>query len=172
MAIDKLLREQSGIRLDIGCGANKQEGFVGMDMRPFEDVDIVHDINVHPWPLPDESVVLAICSHLVEHIPPVMVSPEGTRFPFIEFMDEVWRVLIVGGEFAISAPHGRSTGYLWDPTHCNPLDRMTWAYFDPEDPSGFYGFYHPKPWKIKKLYSNPLINMEVALVKREVVNGE
>ena len=32
-----------GIQLDIGCGSNKQKGFVGMDKRDIAGVDIVHD---------------------------------------------------------------------------------------------------------------------------------
>jgi len=68
--IQSLLNQQSGIRLDIGCGANKNPGFVGMDIRPLPDVDIVQDVEEFPWPLPDESVLMAVCSHVVEHINP------------------------------------------------------------------------------------------------------
>lgn len=109
--IENLLKERSGIRLDIGCGGNKTPGFVGMDLRSLDGVDIVHDVESYPWPLPDESVLCAVASHLVEHIMPA-------RFGFINFMNEVWRVLKVGGEFAIATPHGYSPGYLQDPTHC------------------------------------------------------
>ena len=31
------------IRLDVGCGSNKQHGYVGMDIRKIKGVDIVHD---------------------------------------------------------------------------------------------------------------------------------
>ena len=34
------LASHSGIRLDIGCGANKQPNFVGIDLRPLPGVDI------------------------------------------------------------------------------------------------------------------------------------
>ena len=52
-AVEELIEKQSGIRLDIGCGANKAPGFVGMDMRALPGVDIVHDVEQYPWPLPD-----------------------------------------------------------------------------------------------------------------------
>lgn len=172
-SITALLAESAGIRLDIGCGANKQEGFVGLDMQPLEGVDIVWDVNLHPWPLPDGCALVAMCSHLVEHIPPCIVTAEGTRWPFLEFMDEVWRILRPGGEFAISCPHGFSSGFLQDPTHCNPINEATWAYFDPEEPRTqglLYGFYRPKPWRIKHLSWSPAANIEVVLVKREVPN--
>ena len=74
---------------------------------------------MHPWPLPDACVIQAICSHVVEHIPPTVVTDSGTRFPFIEFMDEVWRIMMPDGQFAISLPYGTSAGMLQDPTHVN-----------------------------------------------------
>jgi SAM-dependent methyltransferase len=165
-AIEVLLKERGGIRLDIGCGVNKNQGFVGMDIQPLEGVDIIWDWNKRPWPLPDECVLMAVASHVVEHIPPVSIVGDETKFPFVEFMDEVWRVLKVGGEFALVCPHGNSQGYLQDPTHVNSLNETTWVYFDPEHPTGFYRFYKPKPWKIKFLSWDPSANIEVVLVKR------
>ena len=111
MNIDELLQQNSGIRLDIGCGASKQPNFVGIDVRPLEGVDIVHDLECLPWPLPDECVLVAVCSHVVEHINP-------HRFGFVNFMNELWRVMKPGGEIAIACPHGSSQGFLQDPTHC------------------------------------------------------
>lgn len=167
--ITALLNKHSGIRLDIGCGANKQPGFVGMDIRPLDGVDIVQDLTRFPWPLPDDSVLVAMSSHVVEHIPPVAIGPDGTWFPFVRFMDEVWRVLRPDGEFAIACPHGYSSGYLQDPTHCNAINEATWAYFDPLEPNTggmLYHIYKPKPWKIKYLSWSPAANMEVVLIKR------
>lgn len=157
-----VLATRSGIQLDIGCGAHPQPGFVGMDIRPLPEVDIVHDIESYPWPLPDNSVVRAMASHLVEHIHPA-------RFGFIRFMDEVWRVLQPGAQFLIATPHGRSEGYLQDPTHCNPCNEITWFYFDPLDPhndGGLWSIYQPRPWRIQHLTWDPSANIEVVLAKR------
>lgn len=154
-----------GIQLDIGCGANKQPGWVGMDIRELPGVDIVHDINVHPWPLPDGCALRAMASHLVEHIPPVMIVDGRTRFLVIEFMNEVWRIMKTGGQFAIAVPHGSSQGFLQDPTHCNPCNEATWAYFSPGHPSGLWTIYQPKPWRIAHLSWSPAANVEVILEK-------
>jgi SAM-dependent methyltransferase len=162
--IESLITEQQGIRLDIGCGENKNPGFVGMDIRALDGVDIVHDVEAFPWPLPDDSVLSAVCSHVVEHINP-------HNFGFINFMDEVWRVMKVGGDFAISCPHGSSQGFLQDPTHCNALNETTWTYFDPYEPRAqgvLYSIYRPKPWRIKFLSWSPVANIEVVLVKRSL----
>jgi hypothetical protein len=171
MDIYELLKHKAAIRLDIGCGEVKQSpDWFGIDIRDIPGIDLVWDVNKHPWPLPDECASVAVCSHLVEHIPPVMFREDGPPwFPFIEFMNEVWRVMKYDGEFAIACPHGSSQLYLQDPTHCNPCNETTWAYFDPlESKSGgmLFRFYKPKPWRIKALSYDPSANIEVVLVKR------
>lgn len=160
----KIPQDKQGIRLDIGCGASKNPGFVGIDMLPLKGVDIVHDLEEFPWPLPDESVLTATASHVLEHINP-------HKGVFIRFMDEVWRVLKPNGQFAFVVPHASSHGYAQDPTHVNMINETTMHYFDP-DPEGanigqaLYGFYRPKPWKIERQYYSPEGNLEVLLTKR------
>lgn len=162
--IKKLLADKGGIRLDIGCGANKNPGFVGIDILTLPGVDIVHDLETFPWPLPDECAIIATASHVLEHINP-------HKGVFIKFMNEIWRVMKPHAQFAFVVPHGESPGYIQDPTHCNMLNETTMHYFDP-DPEGaglhgqLYGFYRPKPWKIVKQYFSYQGNLEVLLEKR------
>ncbi len=164
-SVEELIARHSGIHLDIGCGASKQEGFVGMDIRSLPGVDIVHDWNDMPWPLPDESCKLVMASHVVEHVNPA----DGH---FIRWMDEVWRIAKYGGRLVISCPHGSSQGFLQDPTHINACNEATWAYFTPENP--LYTIYKPKPWKLDFLTFDPSANIEVALtkIKEEGDNGQ
>ena len=152
----ELINERKGIRLDIGCGHVKHSGFIGMDKQELPPVDIVHDWEVYPWPLPDECVTVAIVSNVIEHIDP---SNGG----FIRWMDELWRVCKPGAEVAIVHPHGSSQYYLQDPTHCNPRNQDTWWYFDPE--SILYLQYRPRPWHVKERFWSPASNVEIALVK-------
>jgi hypothetical protein len=149
----------AGIQLDIGCGAQKQPGYVGMDKRALPGVDVVHDWNVYPWPFPDESVLRVVAAHVVEHVSPI----DGN---FIRWMDEVWRICKPDAQVAIVTPHGLSVGYMADPTHCNPCNEVTWSYFDPLDPRDAYKHYRPWPWAIQMLTWSPEANIEVLLVKR------
>ena len=172
------LDKYSGIKLDVGCGANKQPGWVGMDMLPLDGVDIVHDLLDIPWPLEDESVLAAMTSHVMEHVPKTQVILDDGKFktihPFIMVMDEVWRVMKPDGHFMIAVPHGASPGFLQDPTHTSQVNENTFAYFDPEAFDGLlYNFYKPKPWKIKvdgrgepQIFFDPSGNVEVVLIKR------
>lgn len=164
--IKQLLKTKSGIRLDIGGGANPNPGFVNIDILPLKEVDIVWDLEEFPWPLPDESVLTASASHVLEHINP-------HKGVFIKFMDEVWRVLKPDAQFLFVVPHASSPGYQQDPTHINMINETTMHYFDP-DPEhnnigeSLYQFYRPKPWKIIQQYWNPAGNLEVALRKRRM----
>lgn len=156
--IAQLIKDKQGIRLDIGCGDNKQQGFVGMDIRPGKQVDIVHDVEKFPWPLPDECTIIAMASHLLEHIEPhntdsrtrglikllsdkKLISEEeiaeyiGEPDPgpiFMRFMDEVWRIMKPGGQFMFTVPYAGSAGFWQDPTHCNGINQNTMIYFDPD----------------------------------------
>jgi len=162
MNIEKLIEEKGGISLDIGCGENKQGAeWVGMDIRELPGVEIVWDFEEFPWPLPDECVVRAIASHVVEHINP-------HKFGFINWMNEAWRVMKPNGQLALALPYWLSPGFAQDPTHCNPCNEHTWAYFDPEVGGGvLYNIYKPKPWKLEYISWNPVANMEVIMRKRD-----
>lgn len=144
--IKNLLKaREKGVVIDLGCGNNKQDpNAIGIDYEKYPAVDIVHNLEKYPWPLPDECAGALIASHVVEHI-----NPAGGNF--IKWMDEAWRILKVGGQLRIEMPYGVNEGYVQDPTHCNPCNERTWSYFDPlEDWAGgqLYGIYKPKPWKI------------------------
>lgn len=194
--VKKLLKEHQGIQLDIGGGLSPQPHFVNMDIRDLPTVDIVWHFEHFPWPLPDECCIRAMASHILEHInssfgdPRVyplielllkkkVITPAEAREHlgeyedtprFMRFMDEVWRIMKVGGQFMIAMPHGSSQGFLQDPTHVSARNESTWAYFDPLEPNTkgmLYAIYQPKPWRITNLSWSPAGNMEVILEKRQ-----
>jgi hypothetical protein len=136
---DKLLKSKQGIRLDVGCGDNKQPNCVGMDRRKRPGVDIVWDVQDLPWkPFPDECCTFILMSHLYEHIEPKYR---------IDVIDECWRIMKVDGELWIASPYYQSAGAYQDPTHYTCPTEASFTYFDPDYP--LYGVYKPKPWKLK-----------------------
>lgn len=158
---ESVIAAKRGIILDVGCGASKQPGAVGMDAQELPGVDFVHSWNEFPWPFEDESVLTIVASHVIEHVNPA----DGH---FLRWMDECHRVLKPGGQLAAVLPYGGSRGYWQDPTHSNGCNEDTWRYFDPEDPSGFYRFYRPKPWKLEHCTFHHNGNMEIVMRKRAI----
>ena len=154
------------MKLDIACGRHKDPGWTGIDIQHLPGVDIIHDLNLLPWPVESDSVDQAKAWHIVEHIPPVVVTLEGTRRPFIEFMDECWRVLKVGARIDIEHPRAGSDGYYHDPTHCNPVDEITWEHFDPS--YSRYQTYQPKPWRIIDLRWTILRDANVNVILEKI----
>lgn len=164
--ITQLLKNKNlGIKLDLGCGANKQgPDWFGIDARSNPGVDLVHDLESFPYPLPSGCASLAVAANVVEHINP-------HKGVFLKFMNEVWRLMRPDSEFLIATPYAGSPGYWQDPTHCNPCNEATWEYFDPLGPLSngeLYKVYRPLPWRIKLNTWNVSGGLEVCLVKRRI----
>ncbi len=112
------------LKLDLGCGTRKREGFLGVDRRKFDGVDIVHDLMVMPWPWDDNSVEEVYCSHLLEHLDHNRHNPERVRF-----MNELYRILKPGGKATIVTPHWASNRAYGDFTHADkPVSEMFFYY--------------------------------------------
>lgn len=170
--VKRLIKEHQGkrgVRIDLGCGDRKTPGFIGVDFRKTPMTDIVQDLESFPWKyIPDEIADVVMAAHVVEHINPA----QGI---FMRFMDEVWRITKVGGQFLASMPYAGSPGYWQDPTHVNGCTEITWTYFDPlaKDPrtgqlTHLYTLYRPKPWKIVNVSFQLEGGMEVLLEKRPI----
>jgi len=157
------IKQAQGIMLDIGCGENKQPNFVGMDKRKVKGVDVVHNLEDLPYPFEDDICLTIIGSHIWEHLKPWLT---------IDIMNELWRIMKVGGQLAFSLPYGWSYGFIQDPTHCNPTNEATWQYFDPRFP--LWQIYKPKPWMIEKGFPVWQVNgnMEVLLKKIREENAK
>lgn len=137
---EKLFQKARGIRLDVGCGAHKQKGYIGMDMVKHSCVDIVHDVQKFPWPVPDNSCHTILMSHIWEHIEP--------KYRF-EVMDECWRICRYDGQLLISCPYHGTFLEAAHPAHYMCPNEGTFQFFDPA-----YFFWHsccykkPLPWKL------------------------
>lgn len=116
------------LKLDLGCGENKREGFLGVDLLANADLQL--DLLKFPWPWKDGTIEEVWCSHFFEHIPGM------TR---IKFMDELWRILIAplegkpetGGRCTIIVPYWSSPRAIQDPSHqWPPVSENSFLYFN------------------------------------------
>jgi SAM-dependent methyltransferase len=156
------------IGLDLGCGPFKQEPiygmpFLGLDIDRHRGVDIVHDLQKFPWPIPSHSVQIVKASHVWEHIEP--------KYRF-KFMDECWRICRPGGQLWLSAPHAGSHLEAAHPAHYMCPNQWTFQFFDPD-----YQLWHscgckkPLPWKIMRNDPNLGGCIELILEPRKKPNG-
>lgn len=109
------------LKLDFGCGPHPREGFEGVDQFQFDNkVKYVMDVKTTPWPWADNSVAEAHASHFVEHL---------TGMERVKFVNELYRVLVPGGQCQIIVPHWASCRAYGDPTHQWPPVSEFWFYY-------------------------------------------
>jgi SAM-dependent methyltransferase len=95
-----------GAVLDVGCGSAKWPGATGLDVSPDTDADVVHDLDVFPYPLDDDSFDQVLMQDVIEHV----AEP-------IRLMEELHRVSRNGARIQLRTPHFSSILAYSDPTH-------------------------------------------------------
>lgn len=119
------------MKLDIGCGNRKREGYTGMDIANLPGVDIVCDIKQGLPMVKDNSVEEIYCAHVLEHI---------TNME--EVVKEFHRVLKAGGRLIIRVPHCFSPSAFGDPTHCRYFTYETFKNYDKSHTKAYYRDFH------------------------------
>lgn len=122
-------------KLDIGCGKNKREGFLGVDQYQMDNVDVVLNVvgkdkkgKFIPWPWEDNSIDEIYTSHFVEHLDLNKHNPER-----VWFMNEAFRVLKPGAKMTCITPHWASNRAYGDFTHADkPVSEMFFYYLKHE----------------------------------------
>lgn len=137
--------------LDLGCGKFPRNPYArgtlcGVDIRALEGNEAfdyrIANLSLDPIPWPNDSFGSVSAFDFIEHVPRVLPDGEGgTRFPFIELMNEAWRVLAPGGLFYALTPAFPHAAAFTDPTHVNIITAQTHEYFCGDSPLGrMYGF--------------------------------
>lgn len=102
------------MKLNLGCGSHKLDGFVNVDRSPHCAPDILHDLEAVPWPFETSSAAEIVLSHVLEHLGQV---PDV----YLAIIQELYRVCRPGALVRITVPHPRHDDYLGDPTHVRPI---------------------------------------------------
>ncbi len=126
--------------LDLGCGGKPRNPYSyemvsGIDLvaHPIKESGVeikTANLAIDEIPYPDGTFDSVSAFDFLEHIPRVLTGGEfGTRFPFIELMNEIWRVLKHNGVFYALTPGYPSKEVFIDPTHVNFITDGTHTYF-------------------------------------------
>lgn len=120
-------QEMQKTKLNLGCGNKHVEDAVNLDVTPDTSPDVVHNLNVRPWPFPDDSFDEVMAYDVIEHLDDVIAS-----------MEEIHRVCRDGAVVKITVPHFSSGNAFTDPTHRHYFSYFSFHYVTGEHNFSFY----------------------------------
>lgn len=113
------------MKLNLGSADLQIPGFKTVDIDPIYKPDFVADLS-KAWPWADNSVDEVYAKDVFEHLPDKRKT-----------MNELWRVLKIGGVATIIVPHATlGDGGHCDPTHCAYWTTSDFEYYTPFDGAG------------------------------------
>lgn len=106
------------MKLNLGCGFDKREGWLNVDNFPECEPDRTLDIEQVPWNLPTDGFEYVLMKHVLEHV--------GAQFDgFAAVMRELYRITQPDGIVEIHVPHVRHDTFWSDPTHVRAFTPLT-----------------------------------------------
>jgi hypothetical protein len=103
------------MKLNLGCGGQILPGYCNVDK--FGEPDLTWDLEILPWPWPDNAAEEVLLSHVLEHL-------GQTPGAFLAIMQELYRVCQKDALVKVIVPHPRSDLFLADPTHVRAITPM------------------------------------------------
>jgi hypothetical protein len=110
------------MRANLGCGANKLEGWLNVDKFATFEPDQRVDLESFPWPWRNDQFEEVMLTHVLEHLG---AHPDV----HIGVMKELWRVCTNGATVTIAVPDPRHDFFIGDPTHVRPITSLGLSLF-------------------------------------------
>lgn len=126
--------------LDFGCGKRKMAGSVGIDISSDTDADVVHNLNVFPYPFNDSEFDLVKADNVLEHLDDLL-----------KVMEELHRITRHGAEIKVIVPFFRSAYAFIDPTHRHFFTCRSFDYFDPDSEFNKLYKYSRAQFRVKRV---------------------
>lgn len=111
------------MKLNLGCGFRRKEGFLNVDSQAACNPDLVLDLEKFPWPWENDSVEEIYMSHVLEHL-------GSTPEIYLALIKEMYRVCKANARLTFIVPHPRSDAFMADPTHVRPITLSGLKMFD------------------------------------------
>ena len=110
------------MKLNLGCGTNRLEGYVNVDREAACRPDAVVDLEQVPWPYADSSAEAVVMNHVLEHL-------GADTATFLSIVKELYRVCKPDATVRINVPHPRHDNFIGDPTHVRVISPQVLSLF-------------------------------------------
>lgn len=113
--------------LNLGSGNKKRPDAINLDISERTAPDVVHDLNVRPWPFEDSRFGEVLAFDVLEHLADVTAT-----------LEEIHRISRSGALVKLTVPHFSSANAFTDPTHRHFFGAGSFQYFTGEHELSFY----------------------------------
>ena len=101
---------KTNLKLNLGCGNKKMEGFINIDSSAHCEPDIILNLTNTPYPFKSNSVNEIVMKSVIEHLP---ADPEK----FLKILQEIYRICQHNAVIHIECPHPTHRWQIADFTH-------------------------------------------------------
>lgn len=105
--------------------AKAENKITTLDIEPSHGVDVVHDLNIVPWPFDDGVFNEVHAYEVLEHL-----GQQGDAIAFFDHFYEAYRILRPGGLLVGSVPSWDSLWALGDPSHRRVINEGSLRFLD------------------------------------------
>ena len=145
------------IKIKLGSGNDTNNDRIDVDCRSLDGVDVVTDLDKHPWPFDNNYADLIIARAIFEHLDDVVGA-----------LEECHRILKSSGRLRIRGPR-EGGGNVWgDVTHKRGFNAHSFDHFDPSTRRGRQYDYGKGKWKI---LSKQNVGANIEFVMRPIGKG-
>jgi SAM-dependent methyltransferase len=115
------------MKLNIGSGNKIMKGYLNLDIVKLKHVDMVHDLNIYPYPFKDNTFEEVYADNVMEHLDDI-----------IKPVEEIHRISKNNAIIKIIVPYTPSVWAFCDPTHKQFYTYFTFNYFTETDELNYY----------------------------------
>ncbi len=133
--------------LHLGSGRKYDPNAVNVDIVSSTNPDLVQNLDLFPWPLPDDQFEEVRAYDVVEHLDQIVCV-----------MEEIHRVCRDGARVKITVPHFSCANAFTDITHRHYFSVNSFNYFTGDNEFGFYTDKHFRKISAEIIFQPTLVN--------------
>lgn len=146
------------MKLNLGAGLDVRAGYLNLDSRSLPGIDLIWNLDRHPWPLPEGTFDEVLALDVFEHLGDVVAA-----------MDACWRLLVPGGVLIVRGPTPESPNLWADVTHRRAFVESSFDHFDPATEMGQKYAYGAHQWTVLSVERGPNeVTFVLQPIKRDV----